>query len=366
MQREEMLLMPAMKALILSGGTGTRLRPLTYTSAKQLLPVANRPIVAYAIESLVSCGLTDIGIVVGDTADEVRTALGDGSQFHCRFTYIHQEKPLGLAHAVKTAQPFLGDAPFCMFLGDNLLRHGVGDLVERFRDNAPEAAILLAEVPNPAQFGVAVVERGQVVRLVEKPRDPISPYALVGAYCFTSAIHPIINALSPSWRNEYEITDAIQGLIDNGRRVDASFVDGWWKDTGRPDDLLDANRLVLEELQGRIAGSVDTASVVTGRVELGDGAVVKDSVIRGPVSIADNARISHSYIGPYTSIGPDAVLDHVEIENSVVMAEATIANLSRRIADSLIGRQAHIHGEDRRPSTFRVVLGDRSEVHWVP
>lgn len=354
------------KGLILSGGTGTRLRPLTYTSAKQLLPVANRPILAYAIESLVAADITDIGIIVGDTADEVQQALGDGSQFHCRFAYIPQDKPLGLAHAVKTAQGFLGDSPFCMYLGDNLLKHGIASMVERFRTGEPVASILLAEVPDPAQFGVAVVEQGRVVKLVEKPRQPISPYALVGAYCFTPAIHPIISNLSPSWRNEYEITDAIQGLVDSGQRVDASFVDGWWKDTGRPDDLIDANRLVLEDLEGRIAGSIDPASVVTGRVEIGAGSVITDSVIRGPVSIADNVRVSQSYIGPYTSIGPDAVLDHVEIENSVVMAEAHIANLSRRLADSLIGRQAHIHGEERRPSTFKVVLGDRSEVHWVP
>lgn len=239
-------------------------------------------------------------------------------------------------------------------------------MVERFRTDEPAAAILLSKVSDPQQFGVAVVEDGQVVRLVEKPREPISPYALVGAYCFTPAIHPIINNLSPSWRNEYEITDAIQGLVDSCQRVDASFVDGWWKDTGRPDDLIDANRLVLEDLDGRIAGVIDSASTVTGRVAIGAGSVITDSVIRGPVSIAENVHVSHSYIGPYTSIDSAAVLDHVEIENSVVMAEAHIANVSRRIADSLVGRQAHIHGEERRPSTFKVVLGNRSEVHWVP
>ncbi len=358
--------MKEMKALILSGGTGSRLRPLTYTGAKQLLPVANRPILFYAIDAMVEAGLTDIGVVVGDTAQEIQEALGDGSRFHCQFTYIHQAKPLGLAHAVKTAQPFLGDSPFCVFLGDNLLRVGVKNTVDRFRRDQPDASILLAEVPDPRQFGVAVVEGDRVVRLVEKPAEPPSHYALVGTYCFTPAIHPIINDLSPSWRNEYEITDAIQGLIDSGHRVDAAYVNGWWKDTGRPEDLLDANRLILEDFEGQVRGAVDAESVVTGRVEIGAGSQIVNSVIRGPVSIADNVRISHAYVGPYTSIGSNVTLERVEIENSVVMADTRIAHLRPRIADSLIGRGVNIHGEERRPSTLKVVLGDKSELHWVP
>lgn len=353
--------MQPIKGLILAGGTGSRLRPLTYTGAKQLLPVANRPILFYAVEDLVEAGITDIGLVVGDTGREVAETLGDGEQFSCRITYIRQQAPLGLADAVRTGRQFLGADPFCMFLGDNLLRAGVASLVERFREDEPDAAILLAAVPDPRQFGVAVVEEGRVVKLVEKPAEPISPYALVGAYCFTAAIHPIIDQLKPSWRGEYEITDALQGLIDQDRRVEASFVDGWWKDTGRPEDLLEANRLILEDLSPRNQGNVDVASHVIGRVAIGRGTRIINSVIRGPVSIADDVTIAHAYVGPYTSIGPHVIIENVEVEHSVIMADAQIQHLGRRLDESLIGRGVILDGRDRRPRTIKLVLGDKSQ-----
>ncbi len=351
-----------MKGLILAGGTGSRLRPLTYTGAKQLLPVANRPILFYAVDDMVRAGVTDIGVVVGETAASIQAALGDGSAFGCRFTYIAQSAPLGLAHAVKIAQPFLQEAPFLMVLGDNLLRGGVGPLVQRFRFARPAAAVLLTPIADPRQFGVAVVEAGRVVRLVEKPEHPPSNLALVGAYCFDARIHEAVSSLRPSWRGELEITDAIQWLVDHDEPVDAAEVTGWWKDTGRPDDVLDANRLVLEDITPETLGHVDAASSITGRVVVAEGAVIERSTIRGPAAIGEHAVIRDSYVGPYTSIGAHVHLIGVEIEHSVVLPDSHLEGVSDRIDQSLIGQGVTVHGRQGRPKTVRLVLGDHSRI----
>lgn len=351
-----------MKGLLLAGGTGSRLRPLTYTGAKQLIPVANRPILFYAVEAMVQAGIREIGVITGDTGQLVQEALGDGSAFACELTYISQAKPLGLAHAVRTAQDYLGSDPFLMFLGDNLLRGGLGTLVQRFGSGDFAASILLTEVDEPSQFGVAVVEAGRVTRLVEKPKVPPSNLALVGAYCFSPHIHDAIDRLKPSWRGEYEITDAIQHLIDDGLNVDAARVEGWWKDTGRPEDVLEANRLVLEDMVPVMRGQVDSASQLSGRVSVGEGATVVHSVIRGPVIIGEGATISGSYVGPYTAIGPGVTVTDTEIENSVVLADSRILRVPDRIDHSLIGRGALVQGRAGLPRAVKLVLGDQSRV----
>lgn len=352
----------SIKGLILSGGTGSRLRPLTYTGAKQLIPVANRPILHYALEALVTAAITDIGLIVGETAEEVQEALGDGTAFGCRLTYIHQSAPLGLAHAVKTAQPFLGDDAFLMYLGDNLLKGGVTDLTTAFLASDWDAAILLTPVRHPEQFGVAVVEHGHVVRLVEKPPHPPSNLALVGVYAFRPVIHDAIATLSPSWRGELEITDALQVLLAQGRVVHADFVQGWWKDTGKPDDVLEANRLVLEDLTGSMAGDIDEVSEVTGQVVVDAGVRICRSTIRGPVIIGADAVIEDSFIGPFTSIGPRTRIVGTEIENSVVLAEAELFHVPTRIDGSLLGRGARVSRRDRPPRALTVILGDHSVV----
>lgn len=351
-----------LKGLLLAGGTGSRLRPLTYTGAKQLIPVANRPILFYAIDALVQADITDIGVIIGETGDEVREAVGDGEKFGARVTYIPQSAPLGLAHAVKSARNFLGEDTFLMFLGDNLLRGGVAALAHRFRQGDFAASILLTEVEDPRQFGVAVLEGDRVVKLVEKPKVPPSHWALVGVYCFSPAIHDAIEGLKPSWRGEYEITDAIQQLIDWNMTVDAARVEGWWKDTGRPEDVLEANRLVLEDLEGHIEGIMDDDTRVSGRVTVAPDVRITRSVIRGPVSIAEGAVIEDSYIGPYTAIGPNVRVSRTEIENSVVLADCVIEDIDVRIDQTLMGRGVQVRGSKARPRALRLVLGDHSRV----
>lgn len=351
-----------LKGLLLAGGTGSRLRPLTYTGAKQLIPVANRPILFYAVDAMVQAGINQIGVILGETGEEVKRALGSGDEFGCRFTYIYQDRPLGLAHAVKTAQPFLGDDSFLMFLGDNLLRGGLRPLVDKFNAGDFAASILLTEVADPRQFGVAVVNDGHVTQLVEKPMEPPSHLALVGAYCFSSRIHEMIDRLQPSWRGEYEITDAIQGLIDNNFPVDATLVEGWWKDTGRPEDVLEANRLVLEDLEHKILGEVDEATQIFGRVHIALGAKVTNSVLRGPIVIGTDTQITNSYIGPYTAIDMRVVIEEAELENSVVLQDSHIVGVSERIDYSLIGRGVQVRPRSTRPRSIRLVLGDKSRV----
>jgi len=351
-----------MKGLILSGGRGTRLRPLTYTSAKQLVPVANKPVLFYAIEALAAAGITEIGMVVGETQAEIRAAVGDGAAWGVRVTYIEQDAPRGLAHAVLISEPFIGDSPFVMYLGDNLLNKGIGPFVDEFVRERPAAQILLAHVPDPQMFGVAELADGRVVRLIEKPAEPKSDLALVGVYMFSPAVFEAVKSIRPSARNELEITDAIQALIDRGLEVRPHIVDGWWKDTGKLDDMLEANRLILDTLVRRIEGSVDAASRVDGKVVIEAGAVVEDSVIRGPVIIGARARIVNAFVGPFTSIMNDAEVRDSEIEHSILLEGSSISNLATRVEDSLIGKNVRIYRLPVKPSAYRFMLGDNSEV----
>ena len=351
-----------MKGLILSGGRGTRLRPLTYTSAKQLVPVANKPVLFYGIEALAAAGIRDIGIVVGDTQAEIRAAVGDGSSWGVSITYIEQDEPRGLAHAVLISEPFIGAEPFVMYLGDNLLNKGITSFVEEFVREKPAAQILLARVPDPQMFGVAELLDGRVIRLVEKPQEPKSDLALVGVYMFSPAVFDAVKAIRPSLRNELEITDAIQYLIDRGLDVRPHIVDGWWKDTGKLEDMLEANRLILDRIERRVDGSVDADSRVEGKVIVEAGAVVEHSVVRGPVIIGAGARILHAYVGPFTSIMNDAEVRDSEIEHSIVLEGSSISNLAARIEDSLIGKNVRIYRLPVKPSAYRFMLGDNSEV----
>ena len=351
-----------MKGLILSGGKGTRLRPLTYTSAKQLVPVANKPVLFYGIEAIAAAGIREIGIVVGDTQAEIRAAVGDGSRWGVRVVYIEQDAPRGLAHAVKISQPFIGADPFVMYLGDNLLSKGISQFVDEFARERPAAQILLTRVPDPQMFGVAELKNGQVVRLVEKPKEPIGDLALVGVYMFGPEIFESVNRITPSFRNEFEITDAIQDLIDRGLAVRPHIVEGWWKDTGKLEDMLEANRLILDLQERRIEGTVDAESRVEGKVVIEAGAVVKRSIIRGPAIIGSGARIVQAYVGPFTSIGAEVEIQDSEIEHSIVLEGSCLRDLANRVIDSLIGKNVKIYRMPVKPSAYRFMLGDNSEV----
>ena len=351
-----------MKGLILSGGKGTRLRPLTFTQAKQLVPVANKPVLFYGIEALKEAGIEDIGIVVGDTKDEIEEAAGDGSRWGLRISYIEQEAPLGLAHAVKISEDFLRDEPFVMYLGDNILKSGIKSLVEEFKEKKPNSLILLTEVPDPRLFGVAELKDGKVVRLVEKPKKPLSNLALVGVYMFDFHVFEAINAIKPSWRNELEITDAIQYLVDKGYEVHPHLVSGWWKDTGKIEDILEANRLILESIVGKIQGKVDKASRINGQVIIERGVVVQNSVIRGPAIIGVETEIIDSYIGPFTAIQERCKIIQTEIEHSIVLEGSEIRDVGSRIDESLIGREVKIYKCPPKPSAYRLIVGDKSEI----
>jgi len=353
-----------MKGLILSGGRGTRLRPLTFTQAKQLVPVANKPVLFYGIEALVEAGVRDIGIIVGDTKSEIMEAVGDGRRWGegVRITYIEQPEPLGLAHAVLVAEEFLGQEPFVMYLGDNILKSGILSLVRRFEERRPNALILLTPVPNPQMFGVAELQDGRVVRLVEKPKQPASNLALVGVYMFDHHIFEAARAIRPSWRNELEITDAIQYLVDKGYTVEPHLVSGWWKDTGKIEDILEANRLILEGISHRVEGEVDDASRVNGQVIIEKGAVVRSSIIRGPAIIGAEAEIIDSYIGPFTSIQKKCRIVRTEIEHSIILEGSEIVDIGSRIDDSLIGREVRIFKCPPKPQVYRFMVGDKSEI----
>ncbi len=351
-----------MKGLILSGGKGTRLRPLTYTSAKQLVPVANKPVLFFGIEAIVAAGIREIGIIVGDTRDEIRAAVGDGSRFGAKVTYIEQDEPRGLAHAVMIAEDFLRDDPFVMYLGDNLIARGITSLVEEYRASGCNAEILLAEVPNPQQFGVAeLTDDGRVKRLVEKPKEPRSNLALVGVYMFDATIFESVRRIKPSPRGELEITDAIQDLVDRGLSVKPHIVQGWWKDTGKLEDMLEANRIVLDTLDAGLPPKLPGSSI-EGRVVIGEGAEIVDSVVRGPVILGAGARVEHAFIGPYTSIGDRCRIERCEIENSIVLADSEIRDIPLRIDGSLIGRNVKIVKTDFKPKAYRFMVGDNSEV----
>jgi glucose-1-phosphate thymidylyltransferase len=351
-----------MKALILAGGKGTRLRPITFAMAKQLVPVANKPVVEYGIEAIAEAGITDFGIIVGDTAPAIIEALGDGARWGLNFTYIPQPDPLGLAHAVQTARPFLGDDEFIMYLGDNLIKSSVSGLVREFESHRPAATILLTPVPNPSDFGVAEMEGGQVVRLEEKPKEPRSNLALVGVYLFDKRIHDVIETLKPSARGEYEITDAIQGLVDRGLTVRSHIVEGWWKDTGTVEAMLEANRLILEDLEPKLLGEVDDKSRVEGRVSIGKGTNLIGCTVRGPAIIGEDCLLENTFVGPFTSIASGTVLRRVEIEHSIVLPDCTLENLGARVSGSLIGRGVVVRREETVPRTLELVLGDSSAV----
>jgi glucose-1-phosphate thymidylyltransferase len=355
--------MEDLKGLILSGGAGTRLRPITHTSAKQLVPVANKPVLFYGIEALVEAGIKEIGVIIApETGEEIKQAAGDGSDFGAQITYIEQEAPLGLAHALLTAEDYLGQNPFVMYLGDNLLRDGIIDLVEVFRRSKPDALILLTRVADPSSYGVAELNGDRVVRLVEKPKDPPSDLALVGVYMFTPAIFEAAHSINPSGRGELEITDAIDTLIASDRRVEPHIVKGWWKDTGMLEDMLDANRLVLEDIEPRIEGELDDESRVEGRVVIEKGAKLERTVVRGPAVIGAGTQLADSYIGPYTAIDRDVVITGSEVEHSIVLSGSSIRDLHARMEASLLGKNVSLSRSEGMPKTLRFLVGDNADI----
>ena len=371
-----------MKALVLAGGRGTRLRPITHTRAKQLVPVANKPVLYYGLEAIAAAGIKEVGIVVSDPREllmpdhrtgelittlvnsqaEIRAAVGDGSRYGLRVTYIEQEAPLGLAHAVKISEEFMAGDSFVMYLGDNLIKDGIVPFVEEFEREKPEAQILLAKVARPWEFGVAELDGERVVRLEEKPKQPRSDLALVGVYLFTKSIFDAVRAIKPSARGELEITDAIQHLISTGRNVRSHIIHGWWKDTGRVEDLLEANRIVLADLVTQIDGTVDAATVIEGPVKIGPGATVERSRLRGPLVIGAGVHITDSYIGPFSAIADGVKIDQCEIEHSIILDRSELRGIGGRIESSLIGRDVVVTASTSRPSAHRLMLGDSSRV----
>ena len=360
--------MEPLKGLILSGGKGTRLRPITHTSAKQLVPVANKPVLFYGIEAMAEAGIEEVGIIIApETGPEIEAAAGDGSRFGVRITFIVQDEPLGLAHAVLTAEQFLGTSPFVMYLGDNLLQGGIAELVAAFRKNQPDALILLTPVADPQNYGVAELapapagEIGRIVRLIEKPPEPATDLALVGVYMFTAGIHDAARAIQPSARGELEITDAIQHVVDAGLRVEPHIVRGWWKDTGRLEDMLEANRLILDNLRERIDGEL-IDSQVDGRVVIERGARLERTTVRGPAIVGADARLSDCYIGPYTAIGERCSISGSEVEHSILLAGSSVCDLDGRMESSLLGRNVTIRRGERSPRAYRFMVGDNSDI----
>jgi len=357
------------KGLILSGGAGTRLRPITHTSAKQLVPIANKPILFYGIEAMVAAGITEIGIIISpQTGEDIQEAVGNGSAFGAEVTYIPQHDPLGLAHCVLIARDFLGDDEFVMYLGDNMLEQDLVGFVAQFHSRRDAggrqtaAQILLAKVDDPRSFGVAeLASDGSVVRLVEKPDDPPSDLALVGVYLFDHTIHTAVEAIEPSERGELEITDAIQWLVDAGHEVAHEVLQGWWLDTGKKDPLLECNRLVLDSIERSIHGEVDDSSRVEGRVVIAAGAKIVNSTVRGPAVIGENTTITNSYVGPYSSVADNCEVTSAELDQSVILAGSRIANVAR-LTDSLIGSHVVVDRVGHVPAGLRLMLGDHSIV----
>lgn len=352
-----------MKGLILSGGKGSRLYPLTYSNAKQLIPVANKPVLVRVIETIRDAGITDIGIVVGDTAAKIKEAIGRGGEWGVNITYIPQDAPLGLAHAVKISKDFIGDDRFVMFLGDNVIEGGISPLISQFADSEWNSQIVLTRIEQPEQYGVAELgDDGRIIRLIEKPKNPPSDLALVGIYMFDHHIFEAVNAIKPSWRGELEITDAIQWLVDEKYAVHPYIHRGWWIDTGRPDDMLEANDVVLEEIDYGVDGYVDRDSQVGRRVKVQKGAEIVNSIVRGPAIIGENARVVNSYVGPFTSIGNNVLVENSEIEHSMVLENSRISDIEARIQDSLIGRDVVIQRSPIKPKALKLTLADHSNV----
>lgn len=350
-----------MKGLILSGGAGTRLRPITHTSAKQLVPVANKPVLFYGLEAMRDAGIEEVGLVVGETHAEIEAAVGDGSRFGLRVTYLRQAAPLGLAHAVLVAEDYLGAEPFVMYLGDNLLKEGIAPFVSAFRASRPDALILLQRVVNPRAYGIAELEGDRVVRLVEKPAEPRSDLALVGVYLFTPEVFTSARAISYSARGELEITEAIQHMIDRGLRVESHTVRGWWKDTGRLEDMLEANRLVLSTLESDVCGDV-VETTLEGPVRIGRGTHLVRCTVRGPVVIGRDCRLSDTYVGPYTAVSDNVVIEEAEVEHSIILENSRISRIGARMTDSLVGRDCVIVRSDERPVAYRFMIGDSSQI----
>jgi glucose-1-phosphate thymidylyltransferase len=351
-----------MKALVLAGGAGSRLWPITHTYAKQLVPVANKPVLFYGLEAIGQAGIRDVGIVIGETGSAIRAAVGDGAAFGLRVTYIPQSAPLGLAHAVLVASDYLGDDDFVMYLGDNFIVGGISALIDEFSSSRPDAQIMLTTVPDPRQFGVVELDAGgEVIGLEEKPLRPKSDLALVGVYIFTPAIHQAVRELKPSGRGELEITEAIKWLIDNGWKVRPTIISGYWKDTGNVANMLEVNRMVLESLPSRQRGTVDSASELIGRVIVDPGVRISGSRLVGPVIIGAGTRVDDSYIGPFTSIGQDCVVADSEIEYSIMLRGSSVRGVGCIYA-SLIGQDVEVTLAPRAPRVHRLVLGDHSKV----
>jgi glucose-1-phosphate thymidylyltransferase len=361
--------MEQLKGLILSGGKGTRLRPITHTSAKQLVPVANKPVLFYGIEAMAQAGIEEVGIIIApETGPEIEAAAGDGARFGVRITYVVQDEPAGLAHAVLTAEEFLGGSPFVMYLGDNLLQGGISDLVAAFREHSPDALILLTPVTDPENYGVAELApaepgetTGRVVALVEKPARPATDLALVGVYMFTAQIHEAARAIRPSARGELEITDAIQHLVDSGLRVEPHIVRGWWKDTGRLEDMLEANQLILDNIVRSVEGEL-IDSQVDGRVVVERGARLERTRVRGPAVIGAGAQLRDCYIGPYTAIGERCSIVGAEVEHSILLEGSSVSDLDGRMESSLLGRNVSVRRGDRQPRAYRFMVGDNSDI----
>ncbi|MEL7565456.1 MAG: glucose-1-phosphate thymidylyltransferase [Dehalobacterium sp.] len=351
-----------MKALILSGGTGTRLRPLTYTSPKQLIPLANKPILFYLIEKIVKVGIRDIGIIVGDTQEEIKRGVGSGEKWNVNITYIYQSEPLGLAHAVKTAASFIGDSDFLMLLGDNMFNMDLDNLIGNFYAKESNTSILLHQVDKPSQFGVAVVEHGYIVKLAEKPQTFISNLIITGVYVFDKSIFTAIDQTLPSARGELEITDAIQKQLDLGGKVTYEKIKGWWKDTGKEQDILEANRLLLDDIENEMQSLPDSDSLYMGKLRIGKNVKVVNSIIMGPVVIDDDSMIVNSYIGPYTSISKGVKISNCEMDNCIILGDTQIENVTGRISGSLIGKNVLIQSNNKRPFANSFVLGDNSKI----
>lgn len=351
-----------MKAIILSGGTGSRLRPLTFTTAKQLIPVANKPILFYIIEKIAKTGIKDIGIIVGDTGKEIMSIVGDGKRWDVNITYIFQGTPLGLAHAVKIAHPFIGNEDFLMILGDNLFNMDLDVLIDNFYSNSSNSSIMLHEVEDPSQYGVAVIENNNIVKLVEKPKNRISNYIITGVYIFDKNIFAAIDEIVPSKRGELEITDAIQKMVDTGWKVTYELVKGWWKDTGKLCDMLEANQYILNDMVKDTVSDLDASGTPTGKSFISSSATVKNCVLYGPVIIGDNAVVTDSFLGPYTSIDKNAKIHKCKIEDSIILEGSELINIDTKISKSLIGKNARVSGASIGTPSLGFLLGDNSLV----
>lgn len=347
-----------MKAIVLCAGLGKRLRPLTWSTSKHLIPVANKPILFYSLEMIQKVGIDEVGLIVGESNTDIEDAVRDGSQWGLKVTYILQKDPKGLAHAAKVAQDFVGDESFVMYLGDNLLIEGLNGFVSAFKQNKPNAMVLLYGVDNPSQFGVAELKDGRISRVVEKPKNPATNLAIVGAYMFDKNIFTAIDNIKPSWRNELEITDAIQYLIEKGYVVQPYIVKEWWKDTGRPEEILEANRFMLDYIEESIKGKIDKKSSITGKVLIEEGTEIINSVIKGPVVVGKNCKIADSFIGSYTSIGNNSLIENSKIECSVLMEKCYILNINEQIKDSLFGRNVVLRKPETGAGEYRFIQGD--------